>query len=280
MKFESIIPKNRNVPYKCQILTDNYDHLTPSWHDTYEIFYLINGTAILQVEGASFELKTGNLVTINPYESHSIIRIMGELLVISFPLFYLKNAGIEKLEYRIQRSIDISREDELSLKEALNYISANINKLENVSVKTTYVGLGYVLIGQLISKYSYKIDLVQLNSLSRRFDYIKVALDYIQTHYAEEINIATLSSLLNLSSSYFSHIFKSTTGETPVANIEKVRLAHAKQLILETNLEMWQIANKTGFASLKAMNRAFKKYYDTTAYQWKKQKIKAGFDLF
>lgn len=280
MKFESVIPYDKSIPYNCLILNNNYAHLTPAWHDTYEIFYAIQGQSTIQIEGKIFNLDTGNILAINPYESHSIIKVEGKLLNISFPLFFLKNAGIEKLEYRISRNINTALTDNSTLKGGLDYIAENINNLQDIPTKTTFIGYGYVLIGQLLSKHSHKIDLVQLNSLSRRFDYVKAALDYIQDHYADDISIATLANELNLSPSYFSHTFKNTTGETPLENIEKVRLAHAKQLILESHLEMWQIANKTGFASLKAMNKVFKKYYFTTAYQWKKLKKKAGFDLF
>lgn len=281
MKFQSIIPQNKKIPYRLSIIKpENITGFETCWHDTYELFYCIKGKAKIQIEGKVIALEKGEIAAVNPYEYHLLIDLTGDILSLSFPLFFLKNVGIEKLEYQINQVIDTKETANRDLNTYFSSIYEDVTTTQELPIRTKLVGLGYVILGELFSKYAKKMNIIQLNSLSTRFDYVKSALDFIQDNYFQNISIQSLANHLNISPSYFSHIFKEITGETPLNNIEKVRVAHAKQLILASDLEMWKIANKVGFSDLKAMNKAFKKHYETTAYQWKKTKRKAGYDLF
>jgi AraC family transcriptional regulator len=55
--------------------------------------------------------------------------------------------------------------------------------------------------------------------------------DYIAAHLAEEISIEQLAELVELSASHFAHVFKETTGMTPLQFVTRQRITLAQQLI-------------------------------------------------
>ncbi len=82
--------------------------------------------------------------------------------------------------------------------------------------------------------------------------------EYIQTHYKKDISLTEMAQYANMSISYFSSWFKRCTGRTLVQYIQEVRIDKAKQLLLETQLKNYEIAERVGFATQPYFIRVFK----------------------
>ncbi|MBD0384817.1 response regulator transcription factor [Paenibacillus sedimenti] len=87
---------------------------------------------------------------------------------------------------------------------------------------------------------------------------IKRVCDYIQTHFKKDISLTEMAQYANMSISYFSAWFKRCTGRTLVQYIQEVRIEKAKQLLLETQLKNYEIAERVGFATQPYFIRVFK----------------------
>jgi len=87
---------------------------------------------------------------------------------------------------------------------------------------------------------------------------IKRVCEYIQTHYKKDISLTEMAQFANMSISYFSAWFKRCTGRTLVQYIQEVRVEKAKQLLLETQLKNYEIAERVGFATQPYFIRVFK----------------------
>ena len=84
-------------------------------------------------------------------------------------------------------------------------------------------------------------------------------VDYIQTYLEQNIGLAELAQLSNLSPFYFSRLFKESTGLTPYQYIASLRMERAKQLLKERGLAIAEIAFQCGFASQSSFSTAFRK---------------------
>ncbi|MDF2646089.1 MAG: response regulator [Paenibacillus sp.] len=87
---------------------------------------------------------------------------------------------------------------------------------------------------------------------------IKRVCDYIHTHFKKDISLTEMAQYANMSISYFSALFKRCTGRTLVQYIQEVRIEKAKQLLLETQLKNYEIAERVGFATQPYFIRVFK----------------------
>ena len=82
---------------------------------------------------------------------------------------------------------------------------------------------------------------------------------YIQEHQTEDLRLAQVAKAVNTSSFYFCKIFKKATGINFTDYLARVRIEKAKNLLLNPNLRISEIAYEVGFQSLTHFNRVFKK---------------------
>ncbi|MBQ7565582.1 MAG: helix-turn-helix transcriptional regulator [Oscillospiraceae bacterium] len=74
-------------------------------------------------------------------------------------------------------------------------------------------------------------------------------LSYIEAHYREELSVSDLAAQMNLSTVYFSNAFKAAFHITPKQYVLNKRLTESRQLLLETDLSVKEIAYAVGFAN-------------------------------
>src|SRR3954469_20135779 len=83
--------------------------------------------------------------------------------------------------------------------------------------------------------------------------------DYVAEHLAEEISIEALANLAELSPSHFSHVFKESTGMTPLHFITRQRITRAQQLIRETSRSLIDIGLEVGYTSPSHFAQVFRR---------------------
>ena len=96
------------------------------------------------------------------------------------------------------------------------------------------------------------------------------ALQYISSHYHENVELGCLADLCSFSSSHLIRIFKKYTGSTPHEYLLSYRLRQSKQLLLTSPCSIEQIADACGFNSASHFARAFKKQEGMTPSDFRK----------
>ena len=100
-----------------------------------------------------------------------------------------------------------------------------------------------------------------------------IAMDYIRKHYMEqELSLNEICSYLNISTSYFSTIFKDATGGTFLEFLGKIRMEKAKELLEQTTMKNYEIAEKVGFSDPHYFSISFKKMTGKTPTEYAKEK--------
>ena len=85
------------------------------------------------------------------------------------------------------------------------------------------------------------------------------AKDYICEHQSEKLSLGQVARAVNMSAFYFCKMFKKVTGVNFTDYLSRVRIEKAKNLLLNPNLRVSEIAFEVGFQSLTHFNRVFKK---------------------
>jgi len=88
---------------------------------------------------------------------------------------------------------------------------------------------------------------------------IKDARLYISDHVEDDLSLAAVAKVVNVSASYFSQKFKQSTGMNFAEFVSRTRVEKARNLLQNPNLRVSEIAFAVGFQSLSQFNRAFKK---------------------
>jgi AraC-like DNA-binding protein len=100
---------------------------------------------------------------------------------------------------------------------------------------------------------------------------IKRAKEYIYEHHTEELSLARAAKAVNMSTFYFCKMFKKVTDINFTDYLSRVRIEKAKNLLLNPNLRVSEIAFEVGFQSLTHFNRVFKKLLGQSPTEYRAQ---------
>lgn len=100
---------------------------------------------------------------------------------------------------------------------------------------------------------------------------ITKARAYIHEHQTEEISLGQVAKAVNMSSYYFCKMFKKVTGINFTDYVARVRIEKSKNLLLNPNLRVSEIAFEVGFQSLTHFNRVFKKILGQSPTEYRAQ---------
>ena len=88
---------------------------------------------------------------------------------------------------------------------------------------------------------------------------ITKAKQYIDEHQGDEISLGDVAGAVNTSTFYFCKMFKKSTGINFTEYLARVRVEKAKNLLLNPNLRISEVAFASGFQSLSHFNRVFRR---------------------
>ena len=95
------------------------------------------------------------------------------------------------------------------------------------------------------------------------------AKQFIEEHHTEDLSLAMLAKAVNTSTFYFCKMFKKGTGINFTDYLSRIRIEKAKNLLLNPNLRVSEIAYEVGFQSLTHFNRIFKKLAGQSPTQYR-----------
>jgi AraC-like DNA-binding protein len=95
-------------------------------------------------------------------------------------------------------------------------------------------------------------------------------LQYINTHYAENLYLDKIAEEFNTTPKYFSNYFKKAFGINFVEYLNKIRISHAKELLKNSELTMNEIGERVGYLNPSTFTSTFKKYSGITPSEFRK----------
>lgn len=126
---------------------------------------------------------------------------------------------------------------------------------------------------ELINKAIYNISqnsrqAGHLNSVNYSLP-VRLACEYIDKNYQEDINLNKISNYVSLSKNYFCNIFKKETGMTIWDYLIRIRMEEAKKMLLETEQKTYEISERVGYDDPSYFGRLFKKYTGFTPIEFR-----------
>ena len=89
---------------------------------------------------------------------------------------------------------------------------------------------------------------------------VKKSIAFIQQNYTKNITLSDAAENAEVSHSYLSFIFKQETGINFNTWLSRYRVEEAKKLLGETNLRIYQVAEKVGFSNPYYFSKVFKEF--------------------
>lgn len=104
---------------------------------------------------------------------------------------------------------------------------------------------------------------------TKNSDIIKKAIQYISKNYANNLSLELVANQVHLNPTYFSTLFKQSTGSSFKEYLNMVRIEESKRLLSNTDYSLIDIAVSTGFEDQSYFTKVFKKYTGLTPKQFR-----------
>lgn len=105
---------------------------------------------------------------------------------------------------------------------------------------------------------------------------ISRARSFILEHQTEELPLDRVAKAVHVSTYYFCKIFKKATGLNFTAYLGRLRVENAKNLLLNPNARITEVAFGTGFNSITHFNRTFKELVGQSPTEYRETLPKAA----
>lgn len=93
------------------------------------------------------------------------------------------------------------------------------------------------------------------------FSQVARAIRIIQDDYSKKLDVSQLANTAHMSVSAFHRAFKEITCDSPMQYIKKIRLARARDLIVQKKVKAYLAADEVGYESPSQFSREFKRYF-------------------
>ncbi|MEE3407590.1 MAG: AraC family transcriptional regulator, partial [Candidatus Cryptobacteroides sp.] len=111
---------------------------------------------------------------------------------------------------------------------------------------------------------------ITITSLDKQF--IQKAISIIEDHMNDgDISVEMLAEKLNISRGYLYKKLVMITGKVPISFIREIRMKRALQWVMESQLQVSEIAYKMGYNSPKVFTRHFKDVFGMTPTEYQKK---------
>lgn len=109
-------------------------------------------------------------------------------------------------------------------------------------------------------------------------EWVELITAYIDKNYTEKLTLESLATICHGSPYHMHRTFKKIKGITPVEYIQQVRVHEAKQLLMQTNKAIGDIAICVGMMNTPYFITLFKKKTGLTPSQFRQMHITGGKD--
>ncbi|MBY0348117.1 MAG: AraC family transcriptional regulator [Hydrotalea flava] len=97
-----------------------------------------------------------------------------------------------------------------------------------------------------------------IQNLQNNTNQVNKVMDYLNTHFKEEISLKKMSCIMNMSEATLARFFKMQTGKCFTDLLIEKRISYATKLLIESNDPIHEIAYQSGFNQVTHFNRLFK----------------------
>lgn len=229
-------------------------------HSFCELYYIISGKGVFNVEGTSYPLKSGSILIMRQAEAHALYISPDEpyeRLALKFDPEIIRSAGLGELllpfENRELGKKNLYTPSDFSTPLYSMLLEGVMKKSENPRV--TILSMLIPLLNEIKAASERKKDSGEAGeALSWQI------IDYVNRHLADDLSLELICKRFYISKPQLCRIFKATAGSTVWEYITIKRLMLSQKLMKE-GLPPTRVYAMCGFKDYSVFYRAYKKRF-------------------
>ncbi len=238
-------------------------YCTKATRSDWLLLYVKSGTLTVWNKQTGILCKPGSFILFPPEKTYCYSHEAGELIECYWTHF--SGSAIESTisyyDFKVSPKINYSKYDSTI---DFRYDTIFNTFIQNDTFRDKELS---ILLDRLFLSFAKRSPfiLTTQNSLSK-------SLNFINENYTKKLYIPDLAKVENLSTSRYNVLFRQTTGLTPTDYIKRLRLNHACELLLSTDLPVNVIGEIAGYEDQYFFSKIFKKAIGVTPREYRKNK--------
>lgn len=248
----------------------------PHFHEDIEIMTVKEGKVMYVVNGRNVLLNEGDTIVVNSNQIHYSLTVDGGMakyvIAVLHPGILANSVAVD-----MQAIKPITENSELSYLR-FRYINEHTDDIRNLVLALPDMRHDAFA----VTKQFYQIwDIVrkQAESLGAREEVVsdprmqsfKAMMHYIANNYSSQITLADIAASGNISKSLCNTLFHQYVGESPIGYLMHLRCRKVAELLRASRMPMSEIAAQTGFGGVSYMSETFRKFFDRSPREYRKQ---------
>jgi transcriptional regulator GlxA family with amidase domain len=157
------------------------------------------------------------------------------------------------------------------------FCAGSVNSIADLAIHFIEQGYSAAIARKVESQFSpeirraYDSHLFDESPHTRHHDELVAEIqDFIQRHFAENINFTEQAGKAGISSRTLQRRFRSANGYSPLQYQQYIRVNNAKELLQKTNLNIQDIAELVGYVDASHLSQVFKHHTQQTPSAYRK----------
>lgn len=236
-------------------------------HDFLECAFVLDGQGTEIINGVEHKISFGTFTVILPYQVHELRadpRYPLQLYSCGFDIGILNGPmghGIDGLVMNshedLPSSYHFEGDDAGQLEHIFHQMYAEHHSTRN---KWRYAFIRAKLIEALILFDRARcLDFVLPEHPVSNKEEIWSIVQYVHSHFREDISLSSIATQFHLSPPYLSSLFKRHTGFTFIDFLHTTRIQYAANLLTSTDMNLTELAQEVGYNDYSTFSRTFHK---------------------
>lgn len=237
----------------------------PAIRPHYLIHFILKGTGIYKTQNQTFHLKEGQAFLIRPQESTYYEASEDSPWTYGWAAFDGPEAD------RLIKEYGLTDTHPFIETQNINEICLCLHRLISLFEASSHSHdglMGYFYL--LMSLYDTQPE-KEVSSYNK--EYLKYALSYIRHNYSYDINVHDIARHIGIDRSYLYRIFMENEALSPKQYLTNYRLLVAKDMLLNTNYNITEIALSCGFHDSSSFCKNFQKKEGATPLKYRKEAL-------
>lgn len=237
-------------------------YFPPHLHDAIELLYIRKGTFTVLIDEQTYPLHTGDFAVIFPGTIHSYEQADDDavMILVIAELRYMGDSRNTLVQYHPLNPTIAAAQVHDNIRYAMQEILAEVSALSDRAISA--------LIQLILARAIPLLTLVK-NQTTETVNLTIRLVRYVSEHFQEPLTLDLLANALSISKYHVSRIFSTKLNTNFRQYLNDIRLHHAAELILATDMNYTDIWIESGFESQRTFYRAFHTFYGMTPREYR-----------
>ncbi len=259
----------------------DYSMKSRHFHNTYELYYLLEGEVYYFIDRETYLVRAGDVVLIKPNQVHKTSlakdsrqnRLLLQITGRAMDDFLRRNGflTLEELYDRKGRIISLGEEERSVMKELMLRIGEEMRDRRRSYELMVKMKLLELLVMLRRCQEDALAEGEARTAHTPKYQKVQEVVDYLQANPETGESLDELAGRFYISRSWLSRIFKEVTGFSVNEYTNIIRVKKAQKLLSCSDYSVTEVSEALGFESITYFERVFKRYTTSTPLKYRQE---------